>query len=132
MQIEKTLHEEVSWRLKTLRPDCLVLPVPNQFWIPTRTAAERELVDRLVARMKDDRQLVPGISDLLVLWSTGSGAIELKRPASRNLFGRVPAGRPSPAQKDFRQDCLAHGVPHIYAESWEDVRGALAAWGRLR
>jgi hypothetical protein len=130
LRAEAILHQEVTLQLRALRPNCVVVPVPNGAWFPARSPEEQSLVNRLVARLKDEGQLLPGAADLLCLWETGAGAIELKRPARRDLFGKSPAGRPSDAQKEFASLCAAHGVRHVYATSWDQVRGALTDWGR--
>jgi hypothetical protein len=131
IQAERTLHEEVMLRLRPVQPDCLIVPVPNGAFFPSHTPAERSVINRLIARMKDEGQMLPGAADLLVLWDNGSGAIELKRPAERTLLGKQSAGRPSDAQKAFAAACAAHGVRHVYAHSWDEVYGALADWGRI-
>lgn len=132
IQIERALHTEIAWRLKPLHPDCIIVPVPNGAWLPARTKEERALVARIVSRLKSEGQLLPGAADLCVLWDDGSGTIELKRPATRTLLERLPAGRPSDAQLEFAQRCAEHGVRHCYATSWEEVRAALVDWGRMR
>jgi hypothetical protein len=119
-------------QLRAAKPDCVVVPVLNGVWIPSRTVAERTLVARIIARMKADGQMMPGVADLLALWREGCGAIELKVPATRTLLGRRPAGRPSDAQRDFQALCALHGIPHVYAYSWDDVKAALRSWGRLQ
>ncbi len=132
IQAERTLHEEVMMRMRPLRPDCVIVPVPNGTWIPARTPGERQLVARLVARMKAEGQMLAGAADLLCLWEDGSGAIELKRPASFDLLGkRTRAGPVSEAQKEFAALCADHRVRHVYAHSWGEVHAALAEWGRL-
>jgi hypothetical protein len=100
-------------------------------WIPTRSEAERRLAARLIARLKAEGQMLPGAADLLVLWDTGSGAIELKAPAQKTLLGKRRAGVPSDTQKEFAALCALHGVRHTYATSWYEVREALHQWGRL-
>jgi hypothetical protein len=131
IQAERALHREVMWQLRAARPDCVVVPVPNGTWIPARTDAERRLVGRIIAQMKADGQLLPGASDLLMLWRDGCGAIELKAPAVHTFLGRRQAGRPGPAQLEFERACAEHGVRHIYASGWGEVRNALESWGRL-
>jgi hypothetical protein len=131
IRAEAALHEEIMLRLRPVQPDCVIVPVPNGAFFPSHTPAERSIINRLIARMKDEGQMLPGAADLLVLWETGSGAIELKRPAERTLLGKKSAGRPSDAQKEFAALCVAHGVQHVYAHSWDEVRAALAAWGRI-
>ncbi len=131
VQIERALQQEVMLRLMALRPKCVIVPVPNSIWIPTRSPAERAMAARIISQMKKSGQLLPGAADLLVLWGTGSGAIELKRPPTRTLLGKLPGGRPSESQKDFATLCRAQGVRHCYATSWEEVHTALFIWGRL-
>jgi hypothetical protein len=131
IQAERILHQEVMLQLRSARPDCVVVPVPNGMWIPARTQAERSLASRLIAQMKAEGQILPGTADLLCLWEAGSGAIELKRPAEQTLLGKRPAGRPSAAQKEFAKLCETHGVRHVYATSWDEVHAALASWGRV-
>jgi hypothetical protein len=118
-------------RLGSLRPDCVIVPVPNGVYIPARSQTERALAARLISQMKAEGQLLPGAPDLLVLWDTGSGAIELKRPAEHTLIGKRAAGRPSDAQKEFAALCAEKNVRHTYATSWVEVQAALSNWGRL-
>lgn len=118
-------------RLRALKPNCIIVPVPNGAFFPARTVAERTLVRRLVHQMKAEGQMMPGAADLLVLWRDGCGAIELKRPAQKTLLGKTPAGRASDAQIEFADRCAVLGIRHVYATSWEDVRKALADWGRI-
>jgi hypothetical protein len=61
IQAERVLHNEVIWQLRAARPDCVVVPVPNGTWIPARTQSERALVARLIARMKAEGQIMPGV-----------------------------------------------------------------------
>jgi hypothetical protein len=131
IQAERYLHQEVMLRLGSLRPSCVIVPVPNGAWLPARTPAERNLVARLIARMKAEGQMLPGAADLLCLWDDGCGAIELKRPAEQTLLGKRPAGRPSDAQKEFAALCAMQRVRHTYATSWVEVQAALSNWGRL-
>ncbi len=131
IQAERYLHAEVIMRLRTLRPDCVVVPVPNGTWLGARSASEHTMAARLIARMKAEGQIMPGVADLLFMWGGGSGAIELKRPAEETLLGKRPAGRPTDTQKEFAASCAAHGVRHIYATSWGEVHAALSDWGRL-
>jgi hypothetical protein len=131
-QIERDLQREVMVRLRHAPVNALILPVPNGIWIPARSDTEKVLVARLIALLKADGLLTSGIADLLVLWRDGSGALELKRPASRSLIGKHhQAGRPSDAQKDFAASCVALGIRHAYCTSWPEVRDTLIAWGRL-
>jgi hypothetical protein len=58
-----------------------------------------------------------------------SAALEFKRPASRTLFSKRAAGRPSEEQIEFAELCERHGVNHAYVTSWDEVQVALAGWG---
>jgi hypothetical protein len=129
-QIERTLQTEVMLRLRAGAWPVIALPIPNGIWFPTRDEKERELVRRLIARMKADGMLVPGAPDLALVWGEGRGGIiELKRPASRDLLGKHPAGRPSDAQRDIAERAADLGANHAYCSSWDDVRATLHAWG---
>lgn len=131
-QDERDLQREVMLRLRFAPVSALILPVPNGIWIPARSPSEKALVARLIARLKADGFLVPGVADLLVLWSDGSGAIELKRGASKSLDGVIHrAGSPSDAQKEFALSCATLGIRHAYCTSWVEVRDALMSWGVL-
>ena len=65
--------------------------------------------------------MVPGAADLLFLWDTGSGAIEIK----------TKKGTLSPDQRDFRDWCMREGVPYEVCRSGEEVEEVLRRWGRL-
>lgn len=131
MQAERDLQREVMVRVRHAPVDALVLPVPNGFFAPARTEAERTLVRRLVYRMKTDGMMVPGIADLLVLWHGGCGCIELKRAAVKTLLGSVAVGRQSKEQAVFDAKCAAKGIPYRICSSWAEVRDTLIEWGRL-
>ena len=124
IQAEKALHQEVLLRLR-LYP---VIPVvvPNSIYFPARSDAERSIISRVVAQMKNDGMLVPGSPDLILLGERGALCCELKRSASRDLFGRRPKGRLSPEQRAFRDRCVDVGVEYVVAECWEDVQCRLS------
>lgn len=131
VQAERTLQSEVMLRIQHAPVDAIVVPVPNGIWLPVHSESERTLVRRLIYRLKQDGMLVPGTADLLVLWASGAGAIELKRGASKTLLGPVAAGRQSDEQKAFEARCLAAGVPYTICTSWPEVRDTLISWRRL-
>ena len=131
IQAERTLQSEIMLRLGALAAPIIAIPIPNSVFIPARTEAERRLAGRIISQMKANGQLLPGAPDLVILGQDFSAAIELKRPASRTLLGRLRAGRPSDSQIEFAAQCAQHGVRHVYATSWEEVRGALTEWGRI-
>jgi hypothetical protein len=127
IQLERALVAEIGWRLKAM--PLIALPIPNGLWIPARTAAERSLVARIIARMKADGMLLPGAPDLVLLWPGGGAAIELKRPKTRDLLGTRPAGRLTDNQRWFAERCAELGVHHAYCSSWDELKAKLAAWG---
>jgi hypothetical protein len=122
-QLERSLQTEILYRLN--RYPVVPIAVPNGLWIPARSEAEQALVARIVRRMKDDGMLTPGAPDLVLLGRRGALCVELKRPVSRDLFGRKPKGRLSPDQKLFRDRCTAAGVPYLVAYDWADVESSL-------
>lgn len=143
---ERELQEEVLWRANPL--PVKITSNLNGLWIPTRESADiecpychavfespdqKKLVARMMNRLKTDGLLVPGTPDLTIVWRDGGGFIELKRPASRDLFGlRKPAGRASDSQKYYAEDCRVLGINHGYASTWEDVREHLRSWGAIK
>jgi hypothetical protein len=145
-QYERTLQTEIMWRANRL--PIKVAPIPNGIWIPTRDGGEiecphchavfdapdqKQLVARIINRLKTDGMLVPGLPDLATIWAGGGGFLELKRPATKDLFGvRVPAGRPTPEQKLFAEDCHRLGINHAFCSTWEDVRSNLQTWGAIK
>ena len=118
-QLERNLQSEILYRLA--RYPVVAIPVPNGIWLPAHNEAEKAVVARLMARMKSDGMLTPGAPDLVIAGERGAVCVELKRPASRDLFGRKPKGRLSPEQKTFQQRCVDCGVDYTVASTWEDV-----------
>lgn len=122
--LERTLQTEIMLRIARYPVVCAA--IPNGIWLPAHTEAERTVVARLIARMKTDGMLTPGAPDLVLMGARGSMCVELKRPATRDLFGRnKPKGRLSDDQKMFRQRCNDTGVEYLVATCWEDVAGML-------
>jgi len=122
-QLERALQSEILYRLN--RYPVVAAAIPNGLWIPSRDEQERTLVARIVARMKSDGMLTPGAPDLVLLGAKGALCVELKRPASNDLFGRKPKGRLSPEQKAFKQRCADAGVGYLVAYDWADVECSL-------
>ena len=118
-QLERGLQTEILYRLN--RYPVVAIPIPNGIWLPSHNEAEKAVVARLMARMKSDGMLTPGAPDLVLMGEKGALCIELKRSASRDLFGRKPKGRLSPEQKAFQQRCVNCGVEYLVASSWEDI-----------
>ena len=119
-KLERSLQQEVLYRLA--RYPVVAIPVPNGIWLPSHNEAEKAVVARLMARMKTDGMLTPGAPDLVLLGERGAVCVELKRSASRDLFGRKPRGRLSPEQRAFRDRCINTGVDYLVADCWEDVQ----------
>lgn len=127
---ERTLQQEIMLRLACGHPSLIALPIPNGIWIPAHSEAERIIVCRLIARMKADGMLVPGAPDLILLWPGGGAMVELKRPRSRDLLGRIsPAGRASPAQSELAERALRLGINHAVVRSWDELHARLGDWG---
>jgi hypothetical protein len=122
-QLERNLQTELLFRLA--RHPVVAIPIPNGIWLPAHNEAEKIVVARLMARMKSDGMLTPGAPDLVIAGERGAVCVELKRPASRDLFGRKPKGRLSPEQKVFEQRCVNCGVEYLVASSWEDIASVL-------
>ena len=123
-QAERSLQTEVLLRLR--RYPVVAAAIPNGLWLPAHTEQERALVARIISRMKSDGMMTPGAGDLAIIGPRGGMYVELKRPASRDLFGRRPKGRLSPEQRAFRERCVDVGVEYLVAECWEDVQCRLA------
>lgn len=128
-QIERALNAECMWRSRSL--PVVLLPIPNDFWIPARTPEERRLVARIIAKMKADGKLEPGAPDFVALWQGGGGMLEGKRPKTSDLFGTKPAGRPSDDQREMEKRAKARGILHSYYSSWDEMRDRLREWGAL-
>ena len=122
-QLERSLQCEILYRLA--RYPVVPIAVPNGIFLPAHNEAEKAVVARLMARMKSDGMLTPGAPDLVIAGERRCVMVELKRPASRDLFGRKPKGRLSPEQKAFQQRCVDCGVEYIVASSWDDIQCVL-------
>lgn len=120
---ERNLQTEILYRLA--RYPVVAIPVPNGLWIAARGEAEERIAARIISRMKSDGMLLPGAPDLVLLGEKRAVCVELKRAASRDLFGRKPRGRLSPEQKAFRDKCIDTGVDYLVAQCWEDVEAVL-------
>ena len=118
-QAERTLQSEILYRLN--RYPVVAIPVPNGLWIPKRDDDEARIAARIISRMKSDGMLLPGAPDLVIAGERRAVCVELKRSASRDLFGRRPRGRLSPEQRAFRDRCIEAGVEYTVASSWEDI-----------
>lgn len=131
-QIERALQAEVMLRIKAAALPVIAVPVPNSIYFPARNEAERKIIARVVAQMKATGQLEPGAFDIACFWANGGGGmIELKRPATRDLFRKRPAGRPSDEQIEMAERATSLGVNHAFCTSWDDVRARLTEWGAI-
>lgn len=66
--------------------------------------------------------VVPGVPDLAFVLPDGRAAyMELK----------APKGRMEPAQRDFREKCLARGIPHAVCADLKTALAVLVEWGIL-
>ena len=122
-QLERTLQTEILYRLA--RYPVAAIAVPNGIFLPAHNDQERDLVRRIVARMRNDGMLTPGAPDLVLLGEKRALCLELKRPASRDIFMKRPKGRLSPEQRAFRDRCVDCGVEYLVADCWEDVEAVL-------
>ncbi len=127
LQLERALQQEIMLRLKAL--PVIAIPVPNSFFVPVRTEAEKALVKRLVHQMKLRGLLLSGACDIVLLWGGGSACVELKRPKTSDFLKTRPAGRPSDSQIAFENRCVELGIHHAYVTSWEALRERLREWG---
>ncbi|HEV2303817.1 MAG TPA: hypothetical protein VGR91_19800 [Stellaceae bacterium] len=131
VEAERTLLGEILLRLRAGGFPVIPVATPNGLHIPARDDGERQIKARLIARMKADGMLIPGASDLVLLWPGGGGFVELKRPAHRDLFGYHAAGAASEDQKAFAARCARLGICHAYCRSWEGLIDRLGEWGAL-
>jgi hypothetical protein len=127
VQAERSLQGEYLWRLKAY--PVLPLVTPNGIYFPCRDDGERRLRARLIARMKAEGMLIPGMSDLVLLWGQGAAVIETKRPGFRDLFGYHPPGTASEDQIAFAARAAAVNVNHAYCSSWDQLADRLLDWG---
>jgi len=130
-QAERLLQREITTRLRFAPLSAIVVPSPNGIFLPTRSPVERDLARRIVHQLKLGGSLLPGAPDLLILWGTGCGCMELKRPAEKTLIGKQRAGELSDEQKRFRDRCADLGVAYEVVMSWPQARELLKSWGRL-
>jgi hypothetical protein len=129
-QEERALQAEIMLRLSSRTWPVIALPIPNGIYLPAHNEAERAIVVRIVNRMKSDGMMTVGAPDLVILWRAGGALVELKRPRSRDLLGRLtPAGRPSAAQSELAERARRLGINHAFISSWDELRQRLGEWG---
>lgn len=129
VRAEASVQSEIMLRLRAGAWPVIACPIPNGMWLGAKEPAERVMAARIIAKMKAQGALVPGMPDLVLLWRNGSACIELKRPKSRDLFHTRPAGRPSAAQTELAERAAQLGVNHAFCDSWDQVRSRLTEWG---
>jgi hypothetical protein len=91
-------------------PDVLIFAVPN--------GGKRSLIE---AAMMKKMGVLAGVSDLLLFWDGGHGAIELKRPDKKVAM--------SPSQVDFSIAWIERGGRFACCNSLDGVEDTLKAWG---
>jgi hypothetical protein len=127
---ERILQKELMLRFDAEKWPVLAFPIPNGLWIPAHNEAEKRIVARIIARMKADGMLVPGAPDIALFWRGGSALVELKKPASKDIFGRrSPAGRPTQEQRNVCAKAAELDVHHLYCHGWDEMRAAMERWG---
>jgi len=131
VELERPLQQEVMARLRCAPLEALVFPIPNGIYLPARTPAEKTLVARIIYQLKLQGGLVPGAPDLVFLGPRSCGAIELKRPATKTLFGKHARGSLSPIQREMQKSFAKLGVNYAICESWNAVRDILVSWEML-
>ncbi len=132
-QLERSIQSEIMLRIRAAAMPVMALPIPNGIWIPTRSDDEKEIVRRIVRRMKEDGLLLPGALDLAFVWGGGGGGImDVKRPASYDLFRhRKAPGRPSVDQKELVKRAAELGVNYAFVHSWQECHQKLREWGAV-
>nr|DAM62827.1 MAG TPA: Nuclease [Caudoviricetes sp.] len=66
--------------------------------------------------------MIPGCSDFIFMWDSGSAAIEMK----------APCGVQNDNQSDFQKWCEAEGVPYFIAKSADEAEQILLSLGILK
>lgn len=96
--------------------DYLRAQYPTLLWF--HTANERKCTPQKGARLKRAGVLA-GVSDILIFWNGGMGAIELK--AGKNTM--------QPTQHDFANHWRDVGGKFACCYNLDEVMGALRSWG---
>lgn len=133
---EKTLRQQtLAWlflaRSQGKLPGTLWVPIGSGAWVPSNDPIVRRAVRAVVASWKRDGEFLAGAADILFMWESGCGAIELKREPQPDLFVRRPGGRQSQVQVDFALLCARANIPYVLCRSVEQVQDTLVGWGRL-
>jgi hypothetical protein len=108
--LEAKLQIAVVNYIRMAFPDVLCFAVPN--------GGKRSLID---AAMMKKMGVLAGVSDLLLFWNGGMGAIELKRPDKTAYM--------SPTQIEFAEQWQKLGGRFALCNSLDGVEAALKKWG---
>lgn len=108
--LETKLQISVINYIRMAFPDVLVFAVPN--------GGKRSMIE---AAMMKKMGVLAGVSDLLLFWNGGYGAIELKRPDKTAYM--------SPTQIEFAETWRKLGGRFALCNSLDGVEAALKSWG---
>lgn len=108
--MESKLQIAVVNYIRTAFPEVLCFAVPN--------TAKRSVIE---GAMMKKMGTMAGVSDLLLFWLGGMGAIELKRPDKKAYM--------SDSQIEFSEQWIKRGGKFACCNSLEGVQEALLSWG---
>jgi len=108
--LETKLQIAVVNYIRMAFPDVLCFAVPN--------GGKRSMIE---AAMLKKMGVLAGVSDLLLFWNGGYGAIELKRPDKTAYM--------SDSQVGFAEQWQARGGKFALCNSLDGVEAALKSWG---
>lgn len=108
--LEQKLQIAVINYIRMAFPDVLVFAVPN--------GGKRSVIE---AALMKKMGVLAGVSDLLLFWNGGHGAIELKRPDKTAYM--------SDSQVNFCAAWVARGGKFSLCNSLDGVEAALKSWG---
>lgn len=107
---EQKLQIGVINYIRMAFPDVLVFAVPN--------GGKRSMIE---AALLKKTGVLAGVSDLLLFWQGGYGAIELKRPDKKAVM--------SDTQWAFAEEWQKRGGKFACCNSLDGVEAALKSWG---
>lgn len=108
--LEQKLQIAVINYVRMAFPDVLIFAVPN--------GGKRSLIE---AALMKKMGVLAGVSDLLLFWGGGHGAIELKRPDKKAVM--------SDSQIAFSEIWTKRGGKFACCNSLDGVEAALKSWG---
>ena len=108
--LEQKLQIAVINYIRMAFPDVLVFAVPN--------GGKRSMIEAVLLKKMG---VLAGVSDLLLFWQGGYGAIELKRPDKKAVM--------SDSQVGFSEQWVARGGKFACCNSLDGVESALKSWG---